>query len=103
MLALMCRKFDSIVELSPDSPDFAERSLRQRIRQQEILAELGVLALQGAPFIELLNHTARLAACACDHWRRRRLSWLSAAGIKWPGIWRDKIMIMIGFCFSGAW
>lgn len=62
MLALMRRKSDPIVELSPDGPDFAELSLRQRIRQQEILAELGVLALQGAPFIELLNHTARLAA-----------------------------------------
>ena len=33
-----------------------------RIRQQEILAELGVLALQGKPFIDLLNHTARLTA-----------------------------------------
>ena len=31
-----------------------------RIRQQEILAELGVLALQGTGFIDLLNHTARL-------------------------------------------
>jgi signal transduction histidine kinase len=31
-----------------------------RIRQQEILAELGVLALQGKSFIDLLNHTARL-------------------------------------------
>ncbi len=33
-----------------------------RIRQQELLAELGVLALQGTKFIDLLNHTARLAA-----------------------------------------
>jgi len=36
--------------------------LRLRIRQQEILAELGVLALQGTPFQDLLNHTARLTA-----------------------------------------
>jgi len=33
-----------------------------RIRQQEILAELGVLALQARPFLELLNETSRLTA-----------------------------------------
>jgi two-component sensor histidine kinase len=33
-----------------------------RVRQQEILAELGVLALQARPFVELLNETARLTA-----------------------------------------
>jgi two-component sensor histidine kinase len=38
------------------------RALRQRIRQQEILAELGVSALQGASFDELLAGTARLTA-----------------------------------------
>jgi two-component sensor histidine kinase len=37
-------------------------ALHVRIRQQEILAELGVLALQGRPFLELLNETARLTA-----------------------------------------
>lgn len=37
-------------------------ALHARIRQQEILAELGVLALQGRPFLELLNETARLTA-----------------------------------------
>ena len=37
-------------------------ALHTRIRQQEILAELGVLALQGRPFLELLNETARLTA-----------------------------------------
>ena len=42
--------------------DLATRALHLRIRQQEILAELGVLALQGKPFIDLLNHTARLTA-----------------------------------------
>jgi two-component sensor histidine kinase len=36
--------------------------LHLRIRQQEILAELGVLTLQGKPFFDLLNHTARLTA-----------------------------------------
>ncbi|MDI1286593.1 MAG: histidine kinase dimerization/phosphoacceptor domain -containing protein, partial [Reyranella sp.] len=38
------------------------RALQQRIRQQEILAELGVAALQGASFDRLLADTARLTA-----------------------------------------
>src|SRR3978361_1735832 len=37
-------------------------ALRLRGRQQKILAALGVLALRGTPFPELLDHTARLAA-----------------------------------------
>jgi two-component sensor histidine kinase len=37
-------------------------ALEQRIRQQEILAELGVKALQGASFDLLLTETARLTA-----------------------------------------
>ena len=44
------------------SADLTADSLRLRVRQQEILAELGVLALQGTPFAELLDHTARLTA-----------------------------------------
>jgi hypothetical protein len=54
-----------IVEHPPGnnhSADLTERSLRLRIRQQEILAKLGVLALQGVQFVDLLNHTARLTA-----------------------------------------
>ena len=53
-----------VVEPNPrgDAVDVTLRSLQQRIRQQEILAELGVTALQGAPFKELLNETARLTA-----------------------------------------
>jgi hypothetical protein len=42
------------------SADHTERSLRLRIRQQELLVELGVLALQGTKFNELLNHAVRL-------------------------------------------
>ena len=38
------------------------RTAVQRIRQQEILAELGVVALQARPFPELLNETVRLTA-----------------------------------------
>lgn len=53
-----------VVEANPagDAPDLTLRSLRQRIRQQEILAELGVIALQGASFDTLLSETVRLTA-----------------------------------------
>jgi hypothetical protein len=40
----------------------SDRALRLRVRQQEILAELGVTALKGTPFPELLNESVRLAA-----------------------------------------
>jgi len=55
-----------VVEPSPDPPDPTTRALRQRIRQQEILAEQGVVALQGRPFLELLNETVRLTASGMD-------------------------------------
>src|SRR6476660_5246224 len=42
--------------------DSATRALHLRIRQQEILAELGVLALQGKLFLDLLDQTSRLTA-----------------------------------------
>jgi two-component sensor histidine kinase len=42
--------------------DLTAEALRLRVRQQEILAELGVLALQGTPFAELLDATARHTA-----------------------------------------
>src|SRR5215213_4981112 len=53
-----------VVEVSPagEAPDLTLRALHQRIRQQEILAELGVTALQGADFDKLLAETARLTA-----------------------------------------
>jgi signal transduction histidine kinase len=53
-----------VVERNPagKSDDLTGRALRLRIRQQELLAELGVLALQGASFVEMLNHTARITA-----------------------------------------
>jgi len=55
----------AIVESQPngdDSADMTARALRLRLRQQEILAELGVLALKGVPFPELIDHTASLTA-----------------------------------------
>lgn len=54
-----------VVEPKPDDnqpDDLTGRALRLRIRQQELLAELGVLALQGTNFIDMLNHTARMTA-----------------------------------------
>src|SRR4030095_10943487 len=55
---------DPVVEQNPagKSDDLTGRALRLRIRQQELLAELGVLALQDAIFVEMLNHTARITA-----------------------------------------
>ena len=55
---------DPVVEGSPEreTDDLTGRALRLRIRQQELLAELGVLALQGTSFAEILNHTARITA-----------------------------------------
>jgi two-component sensor histidine kinase len=53
-----------VVELPPDGgqPEITLRALRQRIRQQQILAELGVNALQGSSLDTLLTDTVRLTA-----------------------------------------
>jgi two-component sensor histidine kinase len=53
-----------IVEPAPgdDEVPLLSRALAKRIRQQEILAELGVTALQGADFERLIRDAARLTA-----------------------------------------
>ena len=54
-----------VIEPGNDGAEHVEpttRALHLRIRQQEILAGLGVLALQGTPFLDLLNQTAHLTA-----------------------------------------
>ena len=53
-----------VVELKPNENELPamSRALSRRIRQQEILAELGVTALQGASFDQLMADTARLTA-----------------------------------------
>ena len=53
-----------VVELAPNENEVPaiSRALKRRIRQQEILAELGVTALQGASFEQLMGDTARLTA-----------------------------------------
>jgi hypothetical protein len=47
-----------VIEAPPDGPSappLSDRALKLRVRQQEILAELGVVALRGTPFMELLD------------------------------------------------
>jgi two-component sensor histidine kinase len=70
--------------------DLTTHALHLRIRQQEILAELGVLALQGKPFIDLLNQTARLTAegmeaefCKVLEYIRTENRLLVRAGVGW--------------------
>ena len=86
-----------VVEVKPsgdDEPNLTLRALQQRIRQQEILSELGVKALQGATFDELLNDTARLTAEGLNAEFCKVLEYLPAnsqllvrAGIGWdPGV-----------------
>lgn len=55
---------EPIVEPSARGEDvtLTLRALGQRTKQQEILAELGVIALRGASLDQLLNHTVRLTA-----------------------------------------
>ena len=85
---------DAVVEQPPEggpseTPSIQE--LRQRVRQQSLLAELGVQALKGTPFAELLDLTAKLAADGLgaefakvmEHIRtENRL--LIRAGVGWP-------------------
>jgi two-component sensor histidine kinase len=69
-------------------------ALQHRIRQQEILAELGVVALQGASFDKLTGDTARLAAeglhaefCKVLEYLPSKNRFLVRAGVGWePGI-----------------
>jgi len=81
-----------VVERSPgeEPDDLTGRALRLRIRQQELLAQLGVLALQGTSFIEMLNHTARVTAegleaeyCKVMEYIPREKRLLVRAGVGW--------------------
>ncbi|MDP8997133.1 MAG: GAF domain-containing protein [Pseudomonadota bacterium] len=77
-----------------DVPDLSMHALQKRIRQQEILSELGVTALQGAPFEQLLSDTARLTAegletefCKVLEYIPSQNKLLVRAGVGWkPGI-----------------
>jgi two-component sensor histidine kinase len=61
-------KDEPVVEGKPSNEreELTGRALRLRIRQQELLAELGVVALQRTSFTDLLNHTARMTAEGLD-------------------------------------
>jgi two-component sensor histidine kinase len=85
-----------VVEAPPsgETPDLTRHNLEQRIRQQEILAGLGVLALQGESFDKLLGETARLAAeglradfCKVMEYHPDEKVFLVRAGFGWdPGV-----------------
>ncbi len=88
---------EPVVEKTPVPPrkdELTERALRQRVRQQEILAALGVLALQGAAFDELMGQTAALSAEGMEAEFSKVLEYLPAtnrllvrAGVGWdPGV-----------------
>ena len=56
---------EPIVETPTHEPrreETGDRALRLRVRQQEILAELGVTALKGTPFDDLLKEAVLLCA-----------------------------------------
>jgi two-component sensor histidine kinase len=90
------RPVQPVAEGKPASEesDVATRALHTRIRQQEILAELGVGALQGAGFEQLLADTARLTAeglraefCKVLEYIPSENHFLVRAGVGWePGI-----------------
>ena len=74
--------------------ELTERSLMLRVRQQEILSELGVTALQGAPFDALMDRAAVLAAegmqaefCKVMEYLPAERRLLVRAGVGWgPGV-----------------
>jgi two-component sensor histidine kinase len=77
-----------------EASDLTLRALGQRIRQQEILAELGVGALHGPGFDQLLADTARLTAeglrtefCKVLEYIPAENRFLVRAGVGWgPGV-----------------
>ena len=86
-----------IVEAKADDdgkPDLTLRALEQRIRQQEIMSELGVLGLQGASLAKMLAETVRLTAeglrvqfCKVLRYIPENNRLLVEAGVGWdPGI-----------------
>ncbi|MBA4131046.1 MAG: histidine kinase [Hyphomicrobium sp.] len=89
-------KTSAVVEAPPDEPPphMALRALRQRILQQEILAELGVAALQGRSVDQLLAEAAVLAARGLGAEFSKVLEYIPAdnrlllrAGVGWePGL-----------------
>jgi two-component sensor histidine kinase len=90
-------KATPVVEPKPgvtNAPPATSRALDKRIRQQEILAEIGVAALQGGGFERLLAETVRLTAdgmeaefCKILEHIPDESRFLVRAGVGWePGI-----------------
>jgi len=85
-----------VVEPTPggSSPDITRRSLDRRIRQQEILSDLGVVALQGGTMDMLLTKTVELVAegmpsefCKVLEFMPAENSFTVRAGVGWgPGV-----------------
>lgn len=75
-------------------PETSVHVLRLRIRQQQILADFGVLALKGTPFPELLDEATRSAAAGLEAEFAKVLKYLPeenrflvCAGVGWePGV-----------------
>jgi two-component sensor histidine kinase len=83
-------KTTPVTEDIPDGQVAVGSDTNLRLRQQEILAELGVLALQGTPFPELLTSTAALTAkgleaefCKVLEYQREEGRFLVMAGVGW--------------------
>ena len=95
-----------VVEPAPSDDhcdDLTGQALRLRIRQQELLAELGVLALQGTSFMDMLNHTARITAeglraeyCKVLEYVPAENRLLVRAGV----VWED---VIVGWASVGAY
>jgi two-component sensor histidine kinase len=86
----MDKKPTPVAEDIPDGLLPLGSQIDLRLRQQEILAELGVLALQGTPFSELLMKTAALTAngleaefCKILEYQRDEGRFLVVAGVGW--------------------
>jgi transcriptional regulator with GAF, ATPase, and Fis domain len=79
-----------VVEDIPNGEPVMGADTDLRLRQQEILAKLGVLALQGTPLPELLASAAALAAkglraefCKILEYQRKESRFLVTAGVGW--------------------
>jgi two-component sensor histidine kinase len=86
----------ALAEVPPDGgePELTPEKLKQKVRQQQILADFGVSALKGTPFPNLLQEATRLAAEGLGADFAKALEYLPeqnrflvCAGVGWgPGI-----------------
>ena len=88
------RPLKTILEAPPQGASTSEPLHLLRIRQQEILAELGVIALQRTPLPELLDSVVRMAAeglqadfCKILEYLPEENSFVLRSGVGWdPGL-----------------